>query len=84
MKDITVELKNKLTDFFTKKYGVSEGLPQVKIEKTKEGFEGDFSINIFPFLKMAKTKPEQLAAMVGDYFVDNVEEVISYNVVKGF
>ncbi len=84
MKDITAELQNKLKDFFEEKYNAAGNLPEVKIEKTKEGFEGDFSVNVFPFLKIARTKPEDLAQQVGDYYKQHIPEVESFSVVKGF
>ncbi len=84
MKDIATELQNQLKNFFEEKYNVTGDLPEVKIEKTKEGFEGDFSVNVFPFLKIARTKPEALAQQVGEYYRQHIPEVASFSVVKGF
>ena len=84
MKKITTKLKNKLYEFFEINYGLKDKLPQAKIERTKEGFEGDFSLNIFPFVKFSRTKPEELAEQIGKFFLNEISEIESYNVVKGF
>lgn len=56
----------------------------VQLQSTRKEFEGDFTLVVFPFVKMSKKSPEQTAAEIGDYLQQNVDEVEKYNVVKGF
>ncbi len=61
---------------------VPENLLQV--QKTRTEFTGDYTVVVFPLLRISKKKPEQTAEELGSYFVDNIEEVSSFNVIKGF
>ena len=56
----------------------------VQIQKTKQEFEGNLTLVVFPFLKISKKKPEDTAQEIGQYLVDNCKAVASFNVVKGF
>jgi arginyl-tRNA synthetase len=63
-------------------YGVE--LDKVAFEKTNPDFEGDFTLVVFPFLKVSKKKPEDTATDIGNYLKENTAEIASFNVVKGF
>ncbi len=56
----------------------------VQLQNTRKEFDGDITIVVFPFVRMSKKSPEHTAAEIGDYLQQNVTEVSSYNVVKGF
>ena len=55
-----------------------------KLQKTRSEFEGNLTLVVFPFVKMARKSPEQTGQELGDYLVAHCEAVSSYNVVKGF
>ena len=52
------------------------------IQKTKKEFEGDFTIVVFPFVKMAHKAPDAVATELGEHFKEKLS--CTYNVVKGF
>ncbi|MGB1019121.1 MAG: arginine--tRNA ligase [Chitinophagales bacterium] len=56
----------------------------VSINETRKEFEGDATVLVFPFVRLAKKKPEETGEMIGAYLLENVKEVTAYNVVKGF
>lgn len=56
----------------------------IKIEHTNPQFEGDYTVNVFPFLKISGKKPEDTATEMGNWFVANNTGVNAFNVVKGF
>ncbi|PCJ25800.1 MAG: arginine--tRNA ligase [Flavobacteriales bacterium] len=56
----------------------------IQIQKTRKDFDGDLTVVVFPFLKASKKGPEQTAEDLGAFIKDNVDEVVDYNVVKGF
>lgn len=56
----------------------------VAFQPTRPEFEGDVTINVFPFLKVSGKGPEQTATAIGEYLQANVNVVDRFNVVKGF
>lgn len=56
----------------------------VVLNPTRKEFEGDYTLVVFPYTKMAKKAPPVLAEEVGVYLKENVSEIEDYNVVKGF
>ncbi len=65
-------------------YNVDAESDLVQLQKTRKDFEGDITLVVFPFLKYSKKSPEETAAEVGEHLKNNVTEIVSYNVVKGF
>jgi len=59
-------------------------IPSVEFQATRKDFEGDITIVIFPMLRYKKGNPIQIGESIGKYLVENIEEIVSYNVVKGF
>ena len=57
---------------------------QIQIQETKKEFDGDFTIVVFPFVRLAKKSPEQTAQQIGDFLLHSTEEISDFNVVKGF
>ncbi|TJY37214.1 arginine--tRNA ligase [Pontimicrobium aquaticum] len=56
----------------------------VEFQATRKDFEGDITIVTFPMLRIVKMNPVQLGEDLGNYLVENVAEVKTFNVVKGF
>ena len=65
-------------------YGQEVPEKMVQLQKTRSEFEGNLTLVVFPFVKMARKSPEQTAQELGQYLVDNCEAVSKFNVVKGF
>ena len=59
-------------------------IENIEIQLTRKEFEGDYTIMLFPLLKLIKAKPEQIGEVLGAYLTEHVAEVTAYNVVKGF
>ncbi len=56
----------------------------VQLQETRTEFEGDFTLVVFPFVKISKKNPELTANEIGNYLVQNCEVVEKFNVIKGF
>lgn len=56
----------------------------VQLQKTKSTFEGNYTLVVFPFLKISRKKPENTAQEIGEYIAKHSEAVADFNVVKGF
>ena len=65
-------------------YGADMPEKMVQLQNTKEGFEGNLTIVVFPFLKTSRKKPEDTAQEIGQWLKENCEAISGFNVVKGF
>ena len=65
-------------------YGQEVPEKMVQLQKTKKEFEGHLTLVVFPFLKMSKKGPEQMAQEIGEYLKANDPAVAAFNVIKGF
>ncbi len=59
-------------------------IEDIEFQSTRKDFAGDITVVIFPMLRFIKGNPVQIGTDIGNYLVENVEEVKAYNVVKGF
>ena len=59
-------------------------LPTVEFQATRKEFEGDITVVVFPMLRYKKGNPVQIGEDLGNYLVEQVEEIKAFNVVKGF
>ena len=65
-------------------YGAELPEKMVQLQNTKEGFEGNLTLVVFPFLKISKKKPEDAAQEIGEQLLKETSVVADFNVVKGF
>ena len=65
-------------------YGQEVPEKMVQLQKTRSEFEGNLTLVVFPFVKMARKSPEQTGQELGEYLVANCKAVSKFNVVKGF
>lgn len=65
-------------------YGTEVNDNLIQIQKTKKEFEGNLTLVVFPFVKLARKAPEQVGTEIGDYLQAHAPEIEKYNVVKGF
>ena len=63
-------------------YGIE--VEKVEFQSTRNDFEGDITVVIFPFLKLIKGNPLEIGNKIGHYLVENVQEVEKFNVIAGF
>ena len=65
-------------------YGQSIDEKLVQFQKTKKEFEGDITLVTFPFLKISRQSPELTGENIAKYLLENANEVVDFNTVKGF
>lgn len=61
---------------------VTEG--QISLQPTKKEFVGDYTLVVFPLVKLSGKRPEETAEELGQWLVEHSERITSYNVIKGF
>ena len=64
-------------------YGIDATEQQVQWQKTRAEFEGDITLVVFPFVKLARKAPQMIAAEIGEQLAAG-ELVEKYNAVQGF
>ena len=64
-------------------YGVDAEDSQIQLQKTRPEFEGNITLVVFPFVKLARKAPAQVAAEIGEELVKS-DIVAKYNAVQGF
>ena len=65
-------------------YGQEIKPESIGLEKTNREITGDYTIVVFPLLKISRKSPEVTATEIGLHLQDNMMEIISFNVIKGF
>lgn len=56
----------------------------ITVNQTKPEFTGDYTVVLFPFVKLFRQKPDELGRQLGDYMVANNDLFTSYAIVSGF
>ena len=77
LKTATIKIVNEL-------YSAEVNSDSVQFQKTKKEFEGDITLVVFPFVKMARKSPEQTGEEIGAKLKSEVDIIDSFNVIKGF
>jgi arginyl-tRNA synthetase len=66
-------------------YNVDADDSQIQLQKTRPEFEGNITLVVFPFVKLARKAPAQVAEEIGNWLLVNGEGLIAkYNAVQGF
>lgn len=56
----------------------------ITVNQTKPEFEGDYTLVLFPFLKLLRQKPDAIGTAIGDYMKEHAGFVTGYSIVAGF
>lgn len=65
-------------------YGADVDASTLQVGVTRKEFEGDFTLVVFPLLRISHSTPDNTGAAIGAWLRDNVQEIKDFNVVKGF
>lgn len=82
--NIEILIRNEVAKAIKSLYQVEVDANQVQTQMTRKEFEGDWTVVVFPYLKISKKGPEQTADELGNYLITKVNEILKFNVVKGF
>ncbi|MDD3281317.1 MAG: arginine--tRNA ligase [Bacteroidales bacterium] len=59
-------------------------LESINIQKTNKEFKGDFTVVVFPFVKLSKKSPDITAKEIGEKLIEKILFIDNYNIIKGF
>ncbi len=65
-------------------YNAEPAEKQVQVQKTRKEIKGDYTINVFPLLKISKKSPEDTAKDIAESIKSNSNLISGYNIIKGF
>lgn len=65
-------------------YGADADASSIQIGPTRKDFEGDYTVVMFPYLRISRKSPEQTGTEVGEWLAANLPAVAGFNVIKGF
>jgi arginyl-tRNA synthetase len=75
----TVLVENSLALFGVE---ITENL--IQFQPTRKDVDGDFTLVVFPFVKLLKCSPEEAGEKIGSFLISQISEIQSYEVIKGF
>lgn len=56
----------------------------VIVQNTRKEFDGDYTVVIFPYVKIAKQKPDLVGNAMGDFLQGKLPFITGFNVASGF
>ena len=65
-------------------YGTDVPEGQMQVGVTRKEFEGDFTLVVFPLLRISHASPVQTGEALGKWLTDNCPEISAFNAVQGF
>ena len=77
-------LASKASEAVQALYGQQPDAAAVQVSATRKEFEGDYTLVVFPLLRISHAAPEATAQAIGGWLQANCPEVSAVNVVKGF
>ena len=65
-------------------YAADVPAEQMQVQVTRKEFEGDFTLVVFPLLRISHAAPDATGNAIGGWLVANCPEISAFNSVKGF
>lgn len=65
-------------------YGADFPESGMQVQATRKEFEGDYTLVVFPLLKMSHAAPAATGSAIGEWMVANCPEIAAFNAVQGF
>lgn len=82
--DIEQRISESVEEALKSLYHITPEKSLIQLQNTRKDFEGDVTLVVFPILKFSRKSPEATASEIGKYLIENVSEIVKFNVVKGF
>lgn len=84
MTDLIELLREHVAAVTAELYQIPADTTSVKIDKTPPEFEGEYTVVIFPYVKLSRKNPEATGTEIGNALRTALPVIESFNVVKGF
>ena len=77
-------IQTKAAEAIKSLYGADVEQGSLQVQVTRKEFDGDYTLVVFPLLKVSHSSPENTGNSIGGWLRENVSEIAGYNCVKGF
>ncbi len=79
------QLTRQIKEAVSNLYAIEADDKQIQLQKTRQGFEGNITLVVFPFVKAARKSPTEVANAIGEQLLSAEECIVErYNAVQGF
>ena len=65
-------------------YGAEVDAATLQVQVTRKEFEGDYTLVVFPLLRISHAAPDATGSAIGGWLVEHCPEISAFNSVKGF
>lgn len=84
MTDIAQQIKTAAALAVKELYSTDIDAATLQVEYTNKDHQGDFTLVVFPLLRVSRKKPEETGTDIGNYLQANLPAIANFNVIKGF
>lgn len=81
---IEEQLRNSVLEAINELYNAHLDEKIIQVQLTRKDQKGDYTVVVFPLLKVSKKKPEETGEDLGRYLKEKLAFIESYEVIKGF
>ncbi|MEZ5056834.1 MAG: arginine--tRNA ligase [Saprospiraceae bacterium] len=81
---IVHKIQNGVVEAVKELFGENIDPESVTLTPTRKEFEGDYTVVVFPYTKIAKKGPAVIAQEMGAFIENHIPEITSFNVIQGF
>jgi arginyl-tRNA synthetase len=81
---IEQQIKEAVVRAIKELYGADFEVGNVPLELTRKDQTGDFTVVVFPLLRISRKKPEDTANEIGEFLQKELTSIASFEVIKGF
>ena len=78
------KIKNLILENSVALFGENISESMIQFQPTRKDVDGDLTLVVFPFVKLLRCKPEDAGQKIGAFLVDEIDEIKSFEVLKGF
>lgn len=79
------QIKKAAGEVLEKNFGVSPSQVDIQVNETKPEFDGDYTVVLFPLIKLLGKAPEPLGKELGEAMIKNHPELVaSFSIIRGF
>lgn len=82
--DIIHKIQSNVKQALAEVYAHEADASSVLINVTKKDFKGDYTVVIFPFVKVIRKSPIEIGTEIGTWLQEHTKEVVGFNCIQGF